>query len=143
MTRILRGSVVLSSVVDGRSRYALDFCRGPMDELAQRVLKSFHGQDIDVTVMKHRAPMSDRSRRYYFSVIVPLIAEYCGYEKDEMHEALAWKFLRIEDDDLTGAPRRKHLPALDSPEGAEYLDRCIRFGAELGVYIPAPGEVVA
>ncbi len=136
MTRVFRGRAL------GGDGAGLVF-EGVMLKLFVRLMQELNGQDIDVTVTKHRAPMSDRSRRYYFSVIVPLIAEYCGYEKDEMHEALAWRFLRIEDDDLTGTPRRKHLPALDSPEGAEYLDRCIRFGAELGVYIPSPGELVA
>ncbi len=135
MTRVLRARV--------DSMFPALVWDEPWDTLKQRLLSGLKGCDVDVTITKHKDAMSGRQRRYYFGAIVPLIAEYCGYEKDEMHEALAWKFLRIEDDDLTGAPRRKHLPALDSPEGAEYLDRCIRFGAELGVYIPAPGEVVA
>ncbi len=142
MTRVLRG-VVTAVHENGGNTYVVEYGDGVMGELSQRLLKALHGNDVDVTVTKHKDAMSGRAKRYYFGCIVPLIAEYCGYEKDEMHEALAWKFLRIEDDDLTGTPRRKHLPALDSPEGAEYLDRCIRFGAELGVYIPSPGEVVA
>ncbi len=142
MTRVIRAHIAKDGVVMTTCPAAIELSETMMT-LYRRLVESLAGCDVDITIAKHRAQMSDRSRRYYFSVIVPLIAEYCGYEKDEMHEALAWKFLRIEDDDLTGTPRRKHLPALDSPDGAEYLDRCIRFGAELGVYIPAPGEVVA
>ncbi len=135
MTRVLRAKVL----DDGTSLTWVE----PWFSLQKRTIHALASCDVDVTIVKHRESMSGQSKRFYFGVVVPLIAEFCGYEKDEMHEALAWKFLRIEDDDLTGTPRRKHLPALDSPEGAEYLDRCIRFGAGLGVYIPAPGEVVA
>ena len=95
---------------------------------------------------KHLRPMSQRTEkqsRYYFGVVVPLIAEHCGYEKDEMHELLAMKFLRIEDDPITGSPRRKHTPDTDTKEFSEYVDACIRLAAELGVVVPAPNEVAA
>ena len=48
-----------------------------------------------------------------------------------------WK-VRIEDDPITGAPRRKSTPDTESDEFAEYVDRCIVFGAELGIEIPPP-----
>jgi hypothetical protein len=75
---------------------------------------------------------------------VPLLAEYCGYDcHDDMHEALAFKFLRIEDCPITGSPRRKHTPETDSKEFATYVDSCIRLASEYGLWIPAPGEVMS
>jgi hypothetical protein len=72
---------------------------------------------------------------------VPLIAEHCGYDKQEMHELLAMRFLRMADDPVTGSPRRRHTPETDTKDFSDYVDACIRLAAELGVYIPEAGEV--
>jgi hypothetical protein len=103
-------------------------------------VRGLSGCQVEWTLRKKRVGRTDRANRYYFGVVVPLIAEYCGYERDEMHEALAMKFLRIEDCPITGTPRRKHTPETNSKEFATYVDSCIRFAAELGVYVPQPGE---
>lgn len=96
------------------------------------------GTPIALTPKRWRQQRSSRANRYYFGVVVPLIAEHCGYDKQEMHELLAMRFLRIEDDPITGAPRRKSTPDTDSQEFAEYVDHCIVFAAELGIEIPPP-----
>lgn len=106
--------------------------------------RSLAGCFVEGTLRKQRTKRSDKASRYYFGVVVHLIAEHCGYEKDEMHELLAMKFLRIEDDPITGQPRRQRTPQTSSAEFAEYVDRCKRFAAvELNVYIPDPGEAEA
>jgi len=115
----------------------------PIKGWLSRYLMTLAGKTVDMTVRVHRQQRSSQANRYYFGVVVPLIADHCGYEKDEMHELLAMRFLRIEDDPITGSPRRKHTPQTDTKEFGEYVDACMRFGAELGVYIPAPGEVAA
>ena len=89
-------------------------------------LQSMKDKPVEVTVKIHRENRSSQANRYYFGVVVPLIAESCGYEKDEMHELLAMRFLRVEDDPVTGSPRRKHTPETDSKEFAEFVDCCIR-----------------
>jgi hypothetical protein len=111
--------------------------------LMARHRRALAGTDVDVIIRRHREQRTDRANRYYFGVVVPLIGEHCGYDKQEMHELLAMRFLRVEDDPITGSPRRRHTPKTDTKEFAEYVDQCIRFAAELGVYIPAPGEVDA
>jgi hypothetical protein len=109
-----------------------------------RHVRSHAGQFIEATFRKRRSKRTERASRYYFGVVVKLIAEHCGYEKDEMHELLAMKFLRIEDDPITGAPRRKRTPETSSGEFAEYVDRCRRFAAiDLQLYIPDPNEAEA
>lgn len=106
-------------------------------------LHTLAGKPVDVIVRQHRDQRTNPQNRYYFGVVVPLIADSCGYEVDEMHELLAMRFLRIEDDPVTGSPRRKHTPDTNTKEFADYLDACIRFGAELGVVIPEPNTVAA
>lgn len=104
---------------------------------------SLKGQRIEVVVKPYRAQRSSQQNRYYHGVVVALLAEHCGYDHDDMHEALAMKFLRIEDCPVTGAPRRLRTPKADTKQFADYLDACIRLAAEHGVVIPEPNEVTS
>ncbi len=91
-------------------------------------------------IKKLKGP-SSQARRYYFGVVVKAISEHTGYERDETHELLAMRFLRVADDPVTGSPRRQRIPQVQSPEFAEYVDRCKRFAAiELHIVIPDPLE---
>lgn len=103
--------------------------------------KTLRGSELEVIIRKRKSQRSSQQNRYYFGVVVTLIGDYCGYDADDMHEALAMKFLRIEDCPITGSPRRKRTPKTNTKEFADYVDQCIRFGAELGVVIPEPGMV--
>lgn len=115
----------------------------PVRGLLRRHLQALADQQVVLIVRRHRKTRTDRQSRYYFGVVVPLLAEHCGYDKQEMHELLAMRFLRVEDDPVTGSPRRRRTPSTNTKEFAEYVDACIRLASELGVYIPDPGEVVA
>ncbi len=100
------------------------------------------GQRVEVVVRPHRKKRSQRANRYYWGVVIPLLAEEFGYDRQDMHEVMAMHLLRIEDCPVTGVPRRKRTPNCDSKEFAEYVDACIRIAAEHGVRIPEPGEAV-
>lgn len=106
----------------------------------QRHVYAHRGKHVEITFRKRRTRRSSQANRYYFGVVVKMLAEHCGYDTQEMHEALAMRFLRIEDCPVTGAPRRKHTPDTDSSEFAEYVNHCIRLAAELGVVIPDSSE---
>lgn len=99
------------------------------------------GQPVELSIRRKRSQRSTKANSYYWGVIVKLLAEHCGYDAQDMHEALAMKFLRIEDCPITGVPRRKRTPHTDSQEFADYVDACIRLAAELGVVIPEPHAV--
>jgi hypothetical protein len=111
-------------------------------DYAQHV-RSLRGRFVEVLVTKRKTKRSPKANRYYFGVVVKLLAEHCGYDPQEMHETLAMRFLRIEDCPMTGAPRRKRTPDTDSAEFSEYVNHCIRLAAELGVVIPDANEVAA
>jgi hypothetical protein len=113
----------------------------PIKGLLARHLQTLKDKPVTVTVKVYRKQRTDRQSRYYFGVVVPLIAEHCGYDKQEMHELLAMRFLRVADDPVTGSPRRRHTPETDTKDFSDYVDACIRLAAELGVYIPEAGEV--
>ena len=121
--------------------------RGKLDENVRATiadyLRTFRGKPVEIAIKEYRATRSSQANRYYFGVVVKLLAEHCGYDADDMHECLAMKFLRIEDDPITGAPRRRRTPKTNTAEFAAYVDACIRLAAELGVVIPQPNEVAA
>lgn len=131
MTRIWRGRVT----ADGR----LEIDENVAAWLVH--LGKLRGKDVDITITRHRFARSLQQNRYYWGVVVPLLADHCGYERQDMHEVLAMKFLRLENCPITGVPRRKHTPACDTAEFAAYVDSCIRLAAELGVVIPSPEDV--
>lgn len=108
-----------------------------------RAVRALAGKHVELTIRKRKTVRTSPQNRFYFGVVVKLLAEHCGYERQEMHEALAFRFLRIEDCPITGAPRRKRTPETDTEEFGQYLDSCIRLAAELGVVIPDPKEVEA
>ncbi len=132
MTPIWKGRVLLGGLL------VLD---RPKDHAKH--VRSLAGQFVEVTIRKQRTQRSEKQSRYYFGVVIAVIADHLGYEKDELHELLAMRFLRLDDDPVTGSPRRKRTPKTDTAEFSEYVEQCVRFGAELGVVIPAPGEVAA
>lgn len=94
------------------------------------------GEELEFEIRPKRQRRSSQANRYYWGVVIKALSDYTGYEADEMHECLAMKFLRIEDDPITGSPRRKRTPKCNTAEFSEYVDRCIRFAAELGVVVP-------
>jgi hypothetical protein len=104
-------------------------------------LRSLEGQPVEGVFRKRRTQRSSQANRFYFAAVVAPLAEHCGYERAEMHEVLAMRFLRIEDCPITGAPRRKRTPKCDTAEFAAYVDSCIRLAAELGVVVADPQGV--
>jgi hypothetical protein len=90
-----------------------------------------------VLELKREGTRSSQANRFYWGVVIAAFCEVTGYETDEMHELLAMRFLKIDDDPLTGMPRRRRTPDCDSAEFAEYVEKCQRFGAtELGIEWP-------
>lgn len=105
------------------------------------LLKRFEGKPVQLTLSKLRVPRSNQQNRYYWGVVVKIMAEECGYESEEMHEALKARFLRRrQDEEVGGLPRIGSTAALDTGAFAEYLDHCVRLAAEMGIEIPPPGS---
>ena len=129
---------VFLGAIDARGRVLLD---RPIDY--GRWLMTLAGQRVEVVVRKRRTQRSDRQNRAYFGLVVALLAEHCGYTPDEMHEALAWKFLGLENaGDLL--PRRRSTASLSTSEFEDYVATIRRWAAtELSCDIPEPHEITA
>lgn len=105
-------------------------------------VKGFAGQVVEVVVRRPRKHRSDRQNRYYWGVLIAILAEHCGYTSEELHEALKWKFLRVEADGPL--PTVRSTTSLSTVEFEEYLEKVrIWASTDLDVYIPLPNEVEA
>ena len=102
-------------------------------------LKSkLEGAEIDLRLSKHRKPRSLSQNAYYWAVVIPLLAEHCGYEAEEIHDALKWQFLQAHEGGPL--PTVMSTAGLDTAAFTEYIEQCRRLAASMGVVIPNPGE---
>lgn len=101
------------------------------------------GQGV-ITVKVLRETRSSRQNRFWHGVVIPLFAEHCGYEFEDMKDTLALRFIpKTLVDRETGEERivPGHTSALNVKEFNDLIERAQRLGAEMGVDIPNPGEV--
>lgn len=105
----------------------------------QKQLNALNGKECYITIAKKTKQRSLNQNAYYWPVIVEILSDYFVYTKNEMHEALKWQFLRVEE---SGKPTRVRSTASLSTVEFEAFTREIREWAqsEYGVYIPEPNE---
>lgn len=89
------------------------------------------GEDLEVVLRRKPKRQGTQSMRYYRGVVIPDIADACGIsdpdEYESVHEALAWKFLKIADHPQFGTPRRRSTAKddLSQEEMTAYIDQVI------------------
>ncbi len=105
----------------------------------QATVARLEGKQIALRLTKHHHSRSLSQNAYYWGVVIPLLAESCGYEDEEMHDALKHRFLRDRANEKGGLVLVKSSAALNTRDFTEYIEQCRRLGAEMGVAIPDPG----
>src|SRR5215469_2602576 len=107
-----------------------------------KVVERLEGCEVDLRLSKHRRARSLNQNAYYWAVVIPRLAEHLGYDYEEMHEALKWRFLQTHEQDehetktsWTRLPSVRSTTDLDTAEFTEYIEQVRRLGAELGVLI--------
>ena len=101
-------------------------------------LAGLEGKRIELSLQKERNNRTLSQNAYYWGVVIEILGQHFGYEPDEMHEALKFKFLKTHED--TGLITVRSTTKLSTIEFGDYLDRIIRWAAEDGIYIPSAGE---
>jgi hypothetical protein len=104
------------------------------------LIQKLEGLDIEIILRKLRRKRSLPQNSYYHGVVIPLLAEHCGYDHEEMHEALKERFLRDRAREVNGLVKIRSSTSLDTVEMTDYIESCRRLAAELGVVVPDPGE---
>lgn len=96
---------------------------------------------VAVVVKRYERIRSLPQNKYYWAVIVAMLAEHCGYDRQEMHESLKAQFLSFHDPD-TGLLRIGSTTRLSTIKFIAYNERIKRWAAEFfGLYIPDPKRV--
>lgn len=102
-------------------------------------LSGLEGQRIELALEKERHARTLSQNSYYWGVIIEILGNHFGYEPDEMHEALKFKFLRLHEG--SGLETVGSTTKLSTVEFGEYLDKIMRWASsDYQVYIPAAGE---
>lgn len=107
------------------------------------ILKELRGKHL-ISVEKARQSRSLAQNKYYWGVIVPMLASEFGYYKDEMHEVLRRKFISYtKENPFTGETEMfaRSTTKLNTIDMEIYLE-CIRAWAlsEFSIYLPLPNE---
>ena len=129
----------LAGIVDTRGRLRWD------DEAAfLRTCAGLANKPVEVTIRQARSKRSNRQNAYWWGVVIPLLSEHTGYDKDEMHEAIKYKFLRLDaEPDAHGLVRMRGTSTLNTTEMTDLIEEVVTWaGAELGVVIPLPNEAI-
>jgi len=109
-------------------------------ERFERQLQSYKANAKVWVIIKEDADIrSLRQNAYYHGVLVKRLAHFCGYEHDEMHEALKWKFLQKPEAPI---PTVRSTTTLTTKEFKAYNESIKRWAAqEFDLYLPDPNEV--
>jgi len=117
-------------------------------DVYREYIKKFAADEVVVSVKRKPRGQGTQQLRYYRGVVVPDIAEACGYSDPDdyqsVHEAMAWKFLRLPDGPF-GEPRRRSTSKSDLTldEMTRFLDQVITFAETTipGCRVRRPEEV--
>lgn len=107
-------------------------------------LKGLEGKEIELTIKEYKKDRSIFQNRYYWSVVLKILADYSGNTGEEMHEVMKQKFLGQKGIKFESEVYFASLTTttLNTKEFEEYLEKIRRWALEeLGVMIPLPNEV--
>lgn len=102
-------------------------------------LQNFEGKEVEVCIKKWRDKRTNQQNKYYWGAIIPLLAENFGYENEEMHEALKFKFLSK---GHTTLPTVISTTKLDTADFFEYIEKIKRWATiEYQIVLPEPEDL--
>ena len=100
-------------------------------------LFTLEGQKVEVDIKKLRSQRSNNQNNYYFGCVLDILSKETGYEIDEMHEIMKYKFLK--QNRKTGMEYVKSTSKLSTSEFEDYLEKIRRWASiELSIFIPDP-----
>ena len=103
-------------------------------------LSRLEGRRIELTIREEQHVRSLNQNSYYWGVIIEILSSYFGYDKEEMHLALRFKFLKKHGD--TDLVTVGSTAALSTVGFTNYIDEIIRWAAvEYQVVIPSADGV--
>ena len=108
-------------------------------------LLSLEGKNVQISIGKVKGLRTEQQMRFYWGVVVKLIADHIGHDSDYIHEFLKDKFAPRQTRRVNGEVRIVAGCSHDLFKEnffADYVDHIRAWSsAELGVVIPDPNQV--
>lgn len=128
-------------VVNGKKRFVLN----SPDHYQMQLNKAPVGKPIAATFIENKASRSEQQLRYYF-VLVGYIADHCGYNKEECHDALMRVKFGTRKIKIAGhvAEVRKSIAnkaRMPKYQCVELIDFALECCKELGIIVPTAKEL--
>jgi len=129
-----------SDVVDKK----LKFFEHEKQAIARWVSTFPNGTKIDVIIRKHSSKRTNEQNKYYWGVVIPILADYFGHDNaEDIHSDLKKMFNPIESKIKPGEMIGGSTTKLSTVEfmAAEdsYIERICRWAAsEYSIFIPPP-----
>ena len=100
-------------------------------------LNLLNGQKVEVVIRKLRSQRSNNQNNYYWGCVLDILSKETGYEIDDLHEIMKYKFLK--QNRKTGMEYVKSTSKRSTSEFEEYLEKIRRWASiELSIFIPDP-----
>ena len=106
-----------------------------------------NGTKLDIIIRKHSSKRTNDQNRYYWGVVIPILADYFGHDNPEdMHEDLKLKFnpmkSKIDSDKTIGGTTTKLSTVDFYSADTSYIERICRWAAsEYAIYVPPPKKI--
>jgi len=131
-------------IVQGDSRKAIQYAPGDKNGI-QRWIQTFPlDTRLDIIIRKQKKQRSNDQNRYYWGVVIPILADHFGHDNQEdMHEDLKLEFnpieSKIEPGKKIGGTTTKMTTVEFFSAETSYIERICRWAAmEHQVFIPPP-----
>ena len=103
-------------------------------------LSALNGKLVELVIRKRRSQRSLNQNAAYWGIVVEILSNHTGYDKDTMHEALKAKFAS-RTDEKTGLLVIESTAKMNTVRFNRYYSDIQQWAAEfLGCYIPSPNE---
>jgi hypothetical protein len=128
MTPIHRGKVAQGKkIYDNPSRYLVQ-------------LSKLEGKRFEETLRQEKSKRSLNQNAAYWGIVINILSDHLGYDKDAMHDALKVKFASHVDP-KTGLTVTESTTKMDTKRFMKYYEDIQRWASEfLNCYIPNPNE---
>jgi len=103
-------------------------------------LSSLNDKRVEVVVRKEKSQRSLQQNKAYFGIVIEMLCEKTGYDRDTMHDMMRVKFASHEDLN-TGLLVVESTAKMDTVRFIKYYEDIQRWAAEfLELDIPSPNE---
>ncbi len=120
---------------------------GKFQNAALQVIKEYlprlEGKEVVINIERKKNKRTTSQNAYYWGTVVDILSQHTGYEKEEIHEILKYRFLGFKKKTIG----KEKVPVINSStklstiDFITYIDNIQRWAAmELDVYIPSPEE---